>query len=47
MRKLLYSERRQHVAQCIMDIRTQLPVRLPIQHAKQNALQTGLRNVQI
>lgn len=47
MRKLFHSKRWQHVAQCVMDVRTQLPIRLPIQHAKQNALQSSFCDVQI
>jgi len=47
VRKLLHSKRWQHVAQRVMDVRTQLPVCLPIQHTKQHTFQTGLCDVQI
>lgn len=47
MGKFFHSKRRQHVSQSVMDVRAQLPVCLPIQHAEQNALQTGLGDVQI
>lgn len=45
--EFLHGQRGQHVAQRVMDVGTQLPVRLPVQHTKQNPLQTGLCDVQI
>lgn len=47
MGKLFHSKRGQHVAQCVVDIRTQLLISLPIQHTKQDTLQSGLCDVQI
>lgn len=47
MRELFHRERREHVSQSVVDVRAQLPVRLPIQHAEENALQASLCDVKI
>ena len=47
MGELLHRQGGQHVAQGVMDVSAQLPVRLPIQHAEQNPLQACLADVKI